>query len=169
MVNGPARADIAHLRIETFDLQPDHRSTGKCQHDPPGRRVGRLEMNEKQGHRCSLLPRRETAESHLANAIKMQSGAAALQEIMRGRDPVKSRQRHHKPVGAGLPCHVARIDDRVLQIGRDNRQILGVKRQQPQGPRDAGALFVYRYGLLNRHGQNLHFLNGWSGDLAPHS
>src|SRR5215208_2941208 len=148
---GPGRAQIGKLAFKALDFEPQRGAAREYQGHSPGGCVGLVVFHRQKVQHRVLGFRIDVAAAAGQHPIKPQRGAAALKT---GRDlaagfPVEPVDAENQPLFRREPYNVGDLDDRVLQMGGDDRDIVWVERNELEwvhGP----ALEVSRYWLIRK-------------------
>src|SRR5437588_7263646 len=92
----PARAKIAHLRFEAFDLKAHAGATRKGQDHFAGRVLSGLKDDGQKTENNIGLARPEAGRAYIGNALEMHAGLQALAASLVGRQPVETGSRERK-------------------------------------------------------------------------
>src|SRR5277367_6772367 len=126
---GPDRAEIDQLAFQTLDLDPQRRTPGERQCYHACGAIGLLERYGQEVEHYLLVAAIDVAALEGIDAVEPQRAAAAL--IVRpprlGALPVETGKPDHEPLFAGPPVNITDAHHRVLQMGRNDLEIIHVE------------------------------------------
>src|ERR1700693_5688594 len=128
----PRRTEVGELGFEALDVEPQRGIAGKHQGDEAGRRIGRGELDGEQVQYRVGIIRRNVPALDREHPVEPQ-GCAAAAEAWGGIDrrfPVEPIEAQHQPALGRPPHDVADLEHRILQMGRDDLDVVVVERNE---------------------------------------
>src|SRR4051794_29408240 len=130
----PARTDVTHLRLEAFYSEAHAGAAGEREHHFARRRFRRLEDDRQKVQHLFRLPRPKARRAHVAHPLEMHAGLQALAAPLVCRQPIEARCGQSKALTALQERHVVGANDRVLEVRRDDGEVLLVEDEELQHP-----------------------------------
>lgn len=129
----PAWPDVAELRLNALDLEADAGSSRKSEVNHPRRRLGPgLEGHGQQFQHLVRLAPIDILAAHALDALEMKPRAATLEAAVELRLPVEAGADQREAALRRQKGDIADTHQRVLQMRREKRKIVSIKRVQSQ-------------------------------------
>src|SRR5271165_437891 len=127
---GLPEPDVAHLRLDAFNLEPDQRTVGEGEDDHSGRRIGLFEGHSEQVEDvvAGLVVQSEMRDAQ--DAVEAQQARHALRRPGFRADPVVAHAGDDKAAMARLPHHIGALDAGILHMRRDHFEALAIQREE---------------------------------------
>ena len=124
----PDGAEILQAHLDAFEFEPDRGPAGEDQGGDAGGSLGFLESDRQEAQRVAGgRSRRDALGLDGEHALEMQAGEPAPRRLALGHRPVEAARGQGETVLARQPRQILRPQDRVLQVGGDDGEILGVE------------------------------------------
>lgn len=128
----PDGTEIGQLNLQTLDLQPQCPPARKIQGDAAAGRIVFIEIDgEEIEHHIGVAGRHLLALAGI-DPFKPQRGAAALKmrTAATGTFPVEPVEGHDQPFFRWPPQNIADLDDGILEVSRDDLEIVAIEGYQ---------------------------------------
>ena len=102
---------------------------------PAGGAVGSKEILSRFNIMCTSFWQKPV-NADPVDMIEMEPGLTAFHPPLFGRDPVETASDEGETTGLRQESDVGDPDDRILQVCREDCEILGIQSNQPEPPRE---------------------------------
>src|SRR5712691_317102 len=125
---GPGRPEIGELALQAFDLEPQLSAAGEGERHHAAGRIGLGEFDREQVEHVVLAVGIDAAALADVDALEAQRRAAAPQFRPRslGGEPIEAAERDDETPLLRLPEYVSNLDQSILQMGRDDVEVVPV-------------------------------------------
>src|SRR5262249_24645852 len=135
---------------QALDLETEHSSAGENESDDASRRVGLGKLDGKQVEHRGLARRIDISALAAIDALEAQRRTAAPQFKLfpLGREPIEAAQRDHYAPFLRAPDDVGDLDERILQMGGDDLEVVLVKGDELHRLHDACSRGIETFDVM---------------------
>ena len=123
---GPDRTEVGKLDLQALDFEAERRTAGEHQRHHAGRRIGLGKFHRQQIEHGGAVLRVDVAALEIEHAVEAQHRAAAaiFRAVFLRRFPIEAIDRDDEPLLARLPANVGDLEDGILEMGRDDLDVV---------------------------------------------